>query len=80
MVSLMRAKALSAAYTCPSSPVCWAFIKRALELTAGFNPIFDDDDYHNTYITNQIGKKKFDEKVEIMLKRGPTIEARRLVE
>lgn len=46
MMSLLRAKALSAVYETPQCPIIGAFARRALELTRGFDPRFEQDGYH----------------------------------
>jgi len=46
MKSLLRAKALSAVYETPQCPIIGAFARRALELTRGVDPRFDQDGYH----------------------------------
>jgi len=46
MHSLLRAKAMSAAYESPQSPVVRPLADRILELTAGYTARFVDDGYH----------------------------------
>lgn len=46
MMQLLRAKALSALYEAPACPIVTAVAHRALQLTAGFDPRFELDGYH----------------------------------
>jgi len=46
MLSLLRAKALSALYETPHCPIVWAAARVALQLTRGCLPRYVDDGYH----------------------------------
>lgn len=53
MNQLLRAKALSLAYEMPQCPVVRAIADRALFLTRGVLPRFEDDGYHTTCPTDE---------------------------
>lgn len=72
-MALLRARALSLCYESPRCPIIHALAKRALELTYGFEPIFDSG-YHHTSVSQWV--TLFGEEMMAELEKGPSLQSR----